>query len=274
LTPRRLNADLKEKVWGDTSLAPWFPNQERKIGEVWFGSQERLPILVKFLFTSEKLSVQVHPDDTYGAAHENSPGKTEMWYILRAAPGARIAQGFREPVSEPRVRQAIATGEIEALLQWHAVKPGDCFFTPAGVVHAIGGGIALCEIQQQSDITYRLYDYNRQPPRELHIERALAVADLTPHTGPQPAPRPADGAGELVRCRYFTTELLHWSAPFDYQTDNHCAHLLIVLEGAGAFNGAPFRLGETWYAEAGTGRFKVEPQGTAKLLRTYVPPHG
>ncbi len=155
-------------MWGATDLVPWYPASDKKIGEVWFEAD--LPLLVKFVFTSERLSVQVHPNDDFAAAHENSRGKTEMWYVMRADPGARIAIGFRESISRERLREAAVSGEIEQLLNWLEVQAGDAFFIPAGTVHAIGGGLALCEIQQHSDVTYRLYDYGR--PRELHLDKA------------------------------------------------------------------------------------------------------
>lgn len=269
MKPLRLSTRFEEKVWGTTALAPWFPDSERKIGEVWFVDAQPLPLLIKFLFTSEKLSVQVHPGDEYSQRHENSPGKTEMWHILRAEPGAQIAVGFREPVSKSQVRQAIADGTLESLLAWHPVKPGDTYFTPAGVVHAIGGGIALCEIQQQSDITYRLYDYGR--PRELHIEKGLEVADLGVHPGPTIPERASGGEQQLASCRYFTTERLQWTQPFHYQPDTTCRHFLIVLDGSGTLNGQPFRLGEAWMMPAATEPFPVVPDGPVTLLRTYAP---
>ena len=115
---------------------------------------------MKLLFTSERLSVQVHPDD----GEDGPRGKTEMWHILEAEPGAAIALGFREPITRERLREATRTGEIERLLNWMPVKAGETYFTPAHTVHAIGAGIVLCEIQQNSDVTYRLWDYGR--PRE------------------------------------------------------------------------------------------------------------
>src|SRR5271169_4483781 len=193
----QLTPSFKEKVWGSTRLEPWFPNSDRKIGEVWFEGVDDLPLLIKFLFTSEKLSVQVHPNDDYARAHHHSRGKTEMWHILAAEPGAKIAAGFRAPISAEKLKASALSGEIEDLLAWHEARPGDTFFIPAGTVHAIGAGLTLCEIQQLSDVTYRLYDYGR--PRELHLDRALAVSKREPHAArvdPQRTP--------LVSCEYFT----------------------------------------------------------------------
>ena len=145
---------------------------------------ESFPILTKFIFTSERLSVQVHPNDEYAGKRENSRGKTEMWYILRADPGAQVAVGLHEAISPERLAQASKSGEIEQLLNWVDVRPGDCVFTPAGTIHAIGGGLALVEVQQHSDVTYRLYDYGR--PRELHLERGVEVSVPGPYRPPTP----------------------------------------------------------------------------------------
>src|SRR6476660_7140505 len=156
----RLTPRFVPKVWGSIHLEPWFPNASEKIGEVWFEplpGASALPLLIKFLFTTEPLSVQVHPE-----------GKTEMWHILAAEPGAKIAAGFREPITGQRLRESALSGEIEQLLEWFEARPGDTFFIPAGTVHAIGAGLVLCEIQQHSDLTYRLFDYGRR--RELHLD--------------------------------------------------------------------------------------------------------
>ena len=135
---------------------------------------------MKLLFTSERLSVQVHPDD----GEDGPRGKTEMWHILRAEPGATIALGFREPITRERLRGIRRSGEIEQLVHWIPVQAGETYFTPAHTVHAIGGGIVLCEIQQISDVTYRLYDYGR--PRELHLDKAAPISDLGAHPGAVP----------------------------------------------------------------------------------------
>src|SRR5262245_29137069 len=167
MSVRRLEPKFVERVWGTTDLSPLFPDQHRKIGEVWFDAGPAFPLLTKFLFTSAKLSIQVHPDDAYAQVVENSRGKSEMWHILSAKPHSTIALGFREPVTQEQLRISIADGSVEELLNWVPVKAGDTYYAAAGTVHAIGAGISLCEIQQNSDVTYRLYDYGR--PRELHL---------------------------------------------------------------------------------------------------------
>jgi len=257
--PERLPARFLEKIWGTTDLSPWYPSSTKKIGEVWFEAE--LPILVKFVFTSDRLSVQVHPNDEFATAHENSRGKTEMWYVLRADPGAKIATGFRQAISRERLREAALNGEIEALLQWVEVKTGDAFYVPAGTVHAIGGGLALCEIQQYSDITYRLYDYGR--PRELHLEKAIQVASTEIRNG-GPVPLPID-------CEYFHTELAKTQSPLRYFPEAARFHLLIFLSGSGKIAEQPFREGETWLIPAGASPFLLQPGEPTKFLRTWAP---
>jgi mannose-6-phosphate isomerase len=257
--PVRLPTKFLEKVWGTTDLAPWFPNSTTNIGEVWFEAD--LPLLVKFVFTSDRLSVQVHPDDAFAAAHEKSRGKTEMWYVMRADPGAKIATGFRQAITRERLRESALNRAIEDLLQWVEVKTGDAFYVPAGTVHAIGGGLALCEIQQYSDITYRLYDYGR--PRELHLEKAIQVASTEASEG-RPVPLPID-------CEYFHTELAKTRSPLRYVPETARFHLLIFLSGSGSIAGQPFREGETWMVPAGANPFLIQPSEPAKFLRTWVP---
>jgi mannose-6-phosphate isomerase len=238
----RLTPTFKEKVWGSTHLEPLFPNSPTKIGEVWFEGVPNLPILVKFLFTTEKLSVQVHPDDAYARQHHDSFGKTEMWHVLAAEPGAQIAAGFREPITPHRLHEASLSGEIENLLQWFDAAPGDTFFIPAGTVHAIGTGLTLCEIQQHSDVTYRLYDYGR--PRDLHLDRAVTVS----HLGPHPARRQPQGE-LLVSCPYFTTSKLCISSPTRHIPPQKM-ELLVLIQGSGAINGQFTKAGDVWYLEA------------------------
>lgn len=173
-----LDTRLVRKVWGRAHLPEPFASQDdgasqQPIGEIWFKSPSALDdILVKYLFTSDKLSVQVHPSDAQ--ARPGEEGKEECWLILDAEPGAQLAIGFRDAIDPERMRAAAIDGSIEDLLQWHTVAPGDFFYLPAGTVHAIGAGISLVEVQQSSDTTFRLYDYGR--PRELHLDRAVEVA--------------------------------------------------------------------------------------------------
>ena len=230
--PQRLTPSLRERVWGRKHLEPWFPDAASSIGEAWYLSERELPLLVKMLFTSERLSVQVHPDD----GEDGPRGKTEMWHILEAAPGATIALGFHEPISRQRLLESTKTAEIEQLLNWVPVRAGETYFVPAHTVHAIGGGIVLFEIQQHSDVTYRLWDYGR--PREIHVEKAVPISDLTVHPGAsRPVPLQA-GRAELVRSKYFVTELI--DAPEFVAEPREC-QLILCMEGTGTIGGEPAR---------------------------------
>jgi mannose-6-phosphate isomerase len=170
---------MVEKVWGRDHLpAPFAAPEGTRIGEIWFEPPPELPqVLVKYLFTSEKLSVQVHPSDAQ--ALEGEAGKEECWLVLDAAPDAQLAIGFTRDVTPAEIAAAAADGTIEQLLAWHPARAGDLFYLPAGTVHAIGPGLSLVEVQQTSDTTFRLYDYGR--PRELHLDRGLAVARGEPY---------------------------------------------------------------------------------------------
>jgi mannose-6-phosphate isomerase len=258
----RLTPSLREKVWGKTQLAPWFPNSHTPVGEAWYLTDQDLPLLVKLLFTSERLSVQVHPDD----GEDGPRGKTEMWHILEAEPGATIALGFREPITRERLLEATRTGEVERLLNWIEVHPGETYFTPAHTVHAIGAGIVLYEIQQNSDVTYRLWDYGR--PRELHVDKAVPISDLTVHPG---AARPvpiAEGREELVRDKHFVTELVRLEAGGQSMPDAKKCQLWICLEGQGTIGGERFGRGEVWWMpEPAT----IAAREASRFLRTYVP---
>jgi mannose-6-phosphate isomerase len=267
-SPVRLDAEFKEKIWGSLNLAPWYAAGGRKIGEVWFTREEPLPLLVKLIFTEENLSVQVHPDDSFARLHENSLGKTEMWHILRAAPGAKVAMGFREAISQERLREASISGEIMELLNWLEARPGDTFFIPAGTVHAIGAGIALCEVQQQSDITYRLYDYGRR--RELHLDKGVTVSNTAGHPGYSQRVSLPDGSELLAECEYFRTELRVFTAPIIHQPNGHAVEILVFLRGTGSIVGQPFRLGEAWLIPA-VGPVNLEPEEDVAMLRTFVP---
>ena len=165
--------------------------------------------------------------------------------MLAAGPGSRVAAGFREPVPATRLRAAAESGEIEELLSWHDARPGDTFFIPAGTVHAIGGGLTLCEIQQRSDVTYRLYDYGR--PRELHLDQSLAVSRREPH-----AARVTARGEELVACEYFTVGRREFAETGEFSPNPELFCLLIVINGEGRLDEEPVQAGQAWYACQGT----------------------
>ena len=258
---RKLEPEFRERVWGSTQLEPWFRNRDEAIGEVWHEVPADLPLLVKFLFTTEPLSIQVHPDDAYARAHHDSSGKTEMWHVLAGEPGARIAAGFRGTVTADRVRAAALSAtadKIEAMLEWFDAAPDDTFMIPAGVVHAIGAGLVLCEIQQPSDITFRIYDYGRG--RELHLDQALAVARFDPHAARAKLP---------VACDYFVTSRLTVHGQVLYRPTTGQPQLLIAIHGQGEIDGRPLKAGDVWYVPGDSGHVPIT--GEVTLLRALVP---
>jgi len=244
--PLRLHRKVVERPWG---------------GEVWFTAEEELPLLVKFIYTREALSFQVHPGDEYAAEHHHARGKSEMWYIVSATPNARIALGFRETITRERLKQAAVSGEIKQLLNWVTPRPGDTFFTPAGTVHAIGGGIELWEIQENSDITYRLFDYGRG--RELHLEHALEVTN-TERTDAGPVPLP-------VCCPWFCTARVAFESSIDYVPDPQRWQVLIFVKGRGAIAGERFEEGQVWLVPAGAAGFEIRGESSGEVLRSWVP---
>lgn len=186
MATRALQTRQVEKPWGCRTLpAPFHNVGSGLIGEIWFEDEgtARLPLLAKYLFTSEKLSIQVHPNDDQARARGLDSGKSECWLVLDAQPGAVLGIGTVRHLAPDALRTAALDGSIEALMDWKPVTRGDFFYIPAGTVHAIGAGISLIEVQQQADITYRLYDYGR--PRELHLGDAVAVANARPYTDPR-----------------------------------------------------------------------------------------
>jgi mannose-6-phosphate isomerase len=258
---RKLEPAFHGRVWGTRDLNPWFPNAPPQesglpIGEVWFETPE-VPLLVKFLFTEKDLSVQVHPDDDYAGLHHNSPGKTEMWRVLAARKGAKIAAGFREPMTREQVRAAALDGSIVDLLEWFEARAGDTFFIPAGTVHAIGAGLTICEIQQRSDITYRLHDYGRG--RELHLDSALDVSLLGSHA--------AHGAENVV-CPHFVTEPVEVAGRASLAPPSQ-NELIICIEGEGEIDGQRIRQGDVFLIPINLGI--METFGTLRLLRTFSP---
>ena len=194
----KLKRKFVEKPWGQEILPDIFQGGSgKKTGEIWFEAPKgiSLQLMVKYLFTSEKLSIQVHPNDRQARRMGFPHGKEESWFILDAEPDAVLGLGLKKTVSATKLKTASILGEIEHLIDWKPVKKGDFFHVPAGTIHAIGPGISLVEVQQNIDITYRLYDYGRS--RELHLEEAIAVAKLAPYDMKNFAEIPADRSASL-----------------------------------------------------------------------------
>lgn len=215
-----------------------------------------LPILVKFIDAKKDLSVQVHPDDTYALEFEGGLGKTEMWYVIDAKPESRLVYGFNQDVNERLVRRAIESGRIEKFLNHVPVHKNDLFYIKAGTVHAIGAGVLVAEIQENSNLTYRLYDYKRVgkdgKERELHIDKALKVANLKSSATPKQPMRVLkykNGCASelLTRCKYFQVERMLLNTEIyreltDFQTESNSFHVLLCTEGCGVIVGEAFTL--------------------------------
>ena len=254
LVPKRV-----EKPWGRHDLGPIFndvPANGAPVGEIWFETPDgRDPeLLVKYLFTSEKLSIQVHPDDAAARARGFPRGKDEAWLVLAAEPHATIGIGTLEVMTRDELRGAALDGTLEDKVKWRAVKPGDVFYLPAGTVHAIGPGLMLVEVQQNVDLTYRLYDYGR--PRELHLDDGIAVSDPVPYVAPHIPRQIAPGRELLVDGPALVLE--RWAITGEGRLAGDGRPLwLIPIGGGGAVDGRALEAGGVWLVE-GEARLRLE----------------
>lgn len=253
MTAIRLTTRRIEKPWGRRTLWPAFDdvmNCGEPVGEIWFempgGNEPEL--LVKYLFTSEKLSIQVHPDDAAARARGHPRGKDEAWVVLDADLNATIAIGTRQVMTREELRAAALDGSVEDCLFWKPVKPEDVFYLPAGTVHAIGEGLTLVEVQQNVDLTYRLWDYGR--PRELHLEDGIAVSNPVPYVAPH-VPRPMGGERTIL-CDGPKFVLERWTADGsgELQPAEGRPLWVIPLKGGGTLSGETMTAGEVWYADS------------------------
>lgn len=215
-----------------------------------------LPILIKIIDAKCDLSVQVHPDDDYALRKEGQLGKTEMWYVLSARKGSRIAYGFNRDMDEQLVREAVKAKRLESLLNYVPIHKDDIFFINTGTVHAIGAGALIVEIQESSNVTYRLYDYDRidknGEKRELHLDKALETANLNASGSPrQPMRvlryRSGSATEHLTRCKYFQVERILLNTEVqrdlvDYKTVSNSFHALLVVDGCGCISGEDYML--------------------------------
>jgi len=321
-TPTRIEPIFSPRIWGARSLAPLYPEKSnlleplgeawltgvdcriatgpyagKTLGEAWaempaewrgeqLATVADFPLLVKFIFPTDKLSIQVHPDDAYASEHEKAAGgrgKTEMWHAVSAEAGAHVLIGLVPKADKKKFLEALGTNTLESLFVHWRVQPGDTFFVPAGTPHTIGKDMVICEVQQYSDLTYRVYDYGRVDaqgkPRELHIKKALDVIQFgRPIEGKvSRISLPAHGLQKvlLAGCRYFATERWKNFAQIETQSDSVHFDLFVILSGSGHFtwsgNSAEYQRGECWLIPAGLGPFTLRAQEATKLLRTYVP---
>jgi mannose-6-phosphate isomerase len=267
MTATKLTTITVEKPWGRTTLWPGFDNPSgAKIGEIWFEAPAGTnpDLMVKYLFTSEKLSIQVHEDDATAQAAGRERGKDEAWVILAAEPGATIALGTHEAVDSDTLRAAALDGSIETLVDWKPAKAGDVIYSAARTVHAIGAGLTLIEVQQNVDLTYRLYDYGR--PRALHLKAGVAVSDAVPFVAP---PIPGDiGGGRSLLCEggKFVLERWSWDGVRSVMLPDGVTGWLIPVTGSGSANGAAFVAGECWMVE---GTVNLDVEAGSDILFAY-----
>lgn len=242
------------KPWGAVDLRPWSSVgcEGTCTGELWYERPGIEPpsssLLLKLLFTSQPLSIQVHPDDTYAQSVGLPNGKTEAWYVLSAVPGAVVGLGLKHPVSPRQLRQAIGDGSISELIVWQGVAADDVIFVPAGTIHAIGAGLVVAEIQQRSDATFRLYDHGRQ--RELHIDRAVTVAKTGPAEFQARPNRLSDERTLLVSNPHFVFERIELAPDATWSLDAERETWLLVLGGSARAGAFDLSTGTAIFAEA------------------------
>ncbi|NOU79808.1 class I mannose-6-phosphate isomerase [Paenibacillus sp. LMG 31459] len=317
--PLKFQPEFKERVWGGRALEKfglalpeghigegWMiadhPNGTSSVvngelaglgldairaqfGHEWFGSKGitedggRFPLLIKLLDCNDNLSVQVHPTDDYAGLPKGELGKTEMWYVLDAKPGAKIIYGLKEGVTREVLQDALENGTVMDSLQEVTVAAGDSFYIPAGTVHALCAGVVVAEIQQNSDTTYRIYDYDRPgldgKPRELHIEDSLNV---TAYEGAGATSMKTDGAvaGEWLQIAsspYFIVEKGVVSGEWQLTTTDDSFTILVICEGSGHLiwedGSQPYAAGECYLLPSSLGAYSIE--GMSTVLRSYLP---
>lgn len=319
LYPLLMLPGFDPRPWGTLDLSPIYPNHkfEEKIGEAWLTGDDckvangpltgktlsqlseqfrrdlvgdaardsrRFPLLLKFLFPHEKLSVQVHPDDEQARRVGQPWGKTECWYVVHARPGAQIALGLKAGVTKAQFEQAIQEKRAEEVLNWLNVFAGDMIYVAGGTVHTLGPGSIVVETQQQSDTTYRLYDYGR--PRELHLKDGMAAVKEKVSSGKviRPAPAVIRGSNNrhspLVAAPYFFVDMFEIKQVLELSTRDDSGktsvQILTAVEGCGVVEAPgmePVTLakGDAVVVPACVEKFEVRPQWTLEFLRSYVP---
>lgn len=314
LPPIQLEARYDSRVWGGNRLAQWLnlPAAPSPLGEIWLVYAENIiatgplqgqtlaaaaerygalllgsvsfersgsqfPLLAKFIDAADHLSVQVHPDDTYAHTVEAATGfngKTEAWYLLQTEANAQLIHGFKHQTSREECSDLIANDRLPELLRYVPAHAGTTIFVPAGTIHAINAGVMLFEIQQTSDLTYRIYDYGR--PREMHIERALDVLDYAASAPAETAPTVLDSRRTLlVKCRYFAMERWQLQGRVDSATLPTSFEIITVIDGSAtlrSFHGVwELTLGTTLVLPASLGAYTYEVANSVTLLRCYVP---
>jgi mannose-6-phosphate isomerase len=308
--PFRLKPFFSPRPWGKPNLKPWYDETgtSELVGEAWLtgpqsvvetgplagrtlgdvseqyaeelltpGAAAEFPLLVKMLFPDAKLSVQVHPDDAEAQAIGLPRGKTECWYVLEAEPGATIALGLKAGTTIDSMRAAIADGSMESLMEWVPVTVGEMIFVDAGTVHAIGPGVVLLETQQTCDTTYRLYDYGR--PRELHLEKGLAISKLKTAAG-KVTPVEMDGFSRVISQKYFVVDRFEMAAgaTVSLKDVSGVSECLVCLKGAGTVKtskgGVELKIGEAVVVPVKASSVEVVADEALTFFRCFEPKVG
>jgi len=256
------------RIYDGTEMSAAFPKSE------WGEACEKFhafPVLTKFIDARDKLSVQVHPSDEYAIKNEGQFGKTEMWYVVDAEEGAGLYMGLERECGKDEFALAVADGTVENLLSFKTVRPGDVYFIPSGTIHAIGAGVLIFEIQQNSTLTYRLYDYMRRDKdgnlRELHVDKAMKVSLLEPYKEME-----FDKSDESLigKCEYFEThkyKLNFTKMTFNVENDSYLS--VTCVKGDGVIEGEKIGLGDTFFIPAGSGEVSVA--GTLEIITVNTP---
>ena len=298
----RLTPAYKDNLWGGNKLRAYGKNSEAdRIAESWElsfvkGSEakcedgrdvsavfprsswgracekfEFFPTLTKFIDAREKLSVQVHPSDEYALKNEGQYGKTEMWYVVEAEAGAGIYMGLKRRCTVEEFSRAVADGSVEQLLSFVPVKAGDVYFIPSGTVHAIGAGVLIYEIQQNSTLTYRLYDYMRRDKdgnlRELHVDKAMLVSELDTYKG---IPRDEQNPAIIGKCRYFEAEKHKLNLTFLAYADDSSFVAITCISGEGEIDGEKMKAGDSFFIPAGAGEVIISGEG-CEIITVRIP---
>ena len=298
----KLDPAIKDNIWGGNKLREYGKNTDKdRIAESWElsftnGGEAKIydgremseafpkdtwgeacqkfhafPVLTKFIDAKDNLSVQVHPSDAYALENEGQFGKTEMWYVVDAEDGAGLYMGLERECGKDEFAAAVADGSVESLLSFKKVRQGDVYFIPSGTIHAIGAGVVIFEIQQNSTLTYRLYDYMRRDKdgnlRELHVDKAMKVSLLEPY---KEAKFDTDDASVIGKCEYFETrkyQLNFTKKCFNVEKDSYLS--ITCVKGEGTIEGEKIGLGDTFFIPAGAGEITVD--GNLEIITVKTP---
>jgi mannose-6-phosphate isomerase len=273
ITVEHAGTRLVRKPWGSRNLLPWstMDHDGEAIGEIWFQRASTTApdpaLLFKLLFANQTLSIQVHPDDVFARSIGLPHGKTEAWYVLAATNDAKVAVGLKRCLTTQQLRISIEDGSISELVRWQPVQKGDVVFVPAGMIHAIGPGVVIAEIQQSSDATFRLFDYGRE--RELHVDNAVAVAQAGPAGRQAPSRRLSDSRTLLIASPTFVLERIDLAPNSGWDLDATGETWLLVLEGQAQLGSMHASAGEAFFLAADRAAIETDAVGLTGLV-AYV----